>query len=111
MSTAAIGDAFEAIRRRNPAINAFTAVTDRRPLSRGSGPLRGVPFAVKNLFDVAGLTTLAGSKINRDLPPAVQDATAITRLEASGATLVGTLNMDEYAAGYTTENSHYGATR
>jgi AtzE family amidohydrolase len=111
MSTVAIADAFEAIRRRNGSINAFTAVTDRRPLSRSSGPLRGVPFAVKNLFDVAGLTTLAGSKINRDLPPALQDATAITRLEACGANLVGTLNMDEYASGYTTENSHYGATR
>ena len=111
MNAAAIADAFEAIRRRNPAINAFTAITQGRATKHASGPLAGVPFAVKNLFDVAGLQTLAGSKINRDLPPAVEDATAIARLEACGAMLVGTLNMDEYASGYTTENSHYGATR
>lgn len=76
-----------------------------------AGPLKGVPFAVKNLFDVKGITTLAGSKINRELPPAATDATLITRLEAAGAILVGMLNMDEYASGFTTENTHYGPTR
>jgi len=75
------------------------------------GPLAGVPFAVKNLFDVRGLATLAGSKINRDLPPAGDDATVVARLEAAGAVLVGTLNMDEYAYGFSTENTHYGPTR
>jgi amidase/aspartyl-tRNA(Asn)/glutamyl-tRNA(Gln) amidotransferase subunit A len=73
-----------------------------------------VPFAVKNLFDVAGLVTLAGSRVERERPgaaPAATDATAITRLEAAGAILVGALNMDEYAYGFTTENTHYGATR
>jgi aspartyl-tRNA(Asn)/glutamyl-tRNA(Gln) amidotransferase subunit A len=75
------------------------------------GPLAGVPFAVKNLFDVQGLTTLAGSKINRDLPPATHDSPLIERLNAAGAVLVGTLNMDEYAYGFTTENTHYGPTR
>jgi amidase/aspartyl-tRNA(Asn)/glutamyl-tRNA(Gln) amidotransferase subunit A len=71
--------------------------------------LAGVPFAVKNLFDVAGIATLAGSKIERDSPPARRDAVLIRRLEAEGAVLVGALNMDEYAYGFTTENSHYGA--
>src|SRR5262249_25913245 len=75
------------------------------------GPLAGVPFAVKNLFDVAGVTTLAGSKINADRAPANRDATAVGRLRASGAVLVGALNMDEYAYGFSTENTHYGATR
>jgi aspartyl-tRNA(Asn)/glutamyl-tRNA(Gln) amidotransferase subunit A len=70
-----------------------------------------VPFAVKNLFDVQGLPTLAGSKINRDLPPATGDSPLIARLNAAGAVLVGTLNMDEYAYGFTTENTHYGPTR
>ena len=74
-------------------------------------PLAGVPYAVKNLFDVTGLSTLAGSKINRDLPPATADATLITRMRDAGAVLVGTLNMDEYAYGFTTENTHYGPTR
>ncbi|HEY9747244.1 MAG TPA: AtzE family amidohydrolase [Allocoleopsis sp.] len=74
------------------------------------GPLAGVPFAVKNLFDVAGLTTLAGSKIHAEHPPATTDATAVARLKKAGAVLLGALNMDEYAYGFVTENSHYGPT-
>ena len=73
--------------------------------------LAGVPFAVKNLFDIAALPTLAGSKIERDAAPAARDAVLVRRLEAEGAVLVGALNMDEYAYGFTTENTHYGATR
>jgi amidase/aspartyl-tRNA(Asn)/glutamyl-tRNA(Gln) amidotransferase subunit A len=72
-------------------------------------PLLGVPFAVKNLFDVAGITTLAGSKIERGRPAATQDGPLIARLQAAGAVLVGALNMDEYAYGFTTENTHEGA--
>ena len=75
------------------------------------GPLAGVPFAVKNLFDVKGLSTRAGSKINRDLPPAPRDATLIERLEAAGAVLVGALNMGEYAYDFTGENVHDGPSR
>ncbi|MEA2728688.1 MAG: 1-carboxybiuret hydrolase, partial [Acetobacteraceae bacterium] len=76
-----------------------------------SGPLAGVPFAVKNLIDVAGLPTLAGSKINRDHPPAAADAPLIVRLEAAGAILVGALNMGEYAYDFTGENAHDGPSR
>jgi AtzE family amidohydrolase len=104
-----------AIRAGDGALNAFTAVLERRARAtarkRRRGPLAGVPFAVKNLFDVKGLVTLAGSKIQRDAPPAKRDAPLIARLEAAGAVLVGTLNMDEYAYGFSTENSHYGPTR
>jgi AtzE family amidohydrolase len=108
------------IRARDPLLNAFTAVTEERALARARAldeararraalpPLAGVPFAVKNLFDVAGLTTLAGSKINRDAPPAKRDATLIKRLEAAGAILVGALNMGEYAYDFTGENIHDG---
>lgn len=78
---------------------------------RDPGPLAGVPFGVKNLFDVAGLVTRAGSAINLDRPPAQRDATAVARLRAAGAVLVGCLNMDEYAFGFTTENAHAGPTR
>lgn len=102
--------AVAALRERDAAINAFTAFVER-PSANPAGPLAGVPFAVKNLFDVKGLPTLAGSKINRDLPPAARDCTLIQRLEKAGAQLVGALNMDEYAYGFTTENTHYGATR
>jgi 1-carboxybiuret hydrolase len=70
-----------------------------------------VPFAVKNLIDIAGLPTLAGSKINRDHPPAIADATLVTRLEAAGAILVGALNMGEYAYDFTGENCHDGPSR
>ncbi|KAM3097474.1 AtzE family amidohydrolase [Phormidesmis sp. 146-35] len=72
------------------------------------GILAGVPFAVKDLFDIAGVTTLAGSKINAERPPASQDAALVARLKQAGAILIGGLNMDEYAYGFTTENSHYG---
>src|SRR5882672_76828 len=99
-ATEAVEAALDAIKRRNPKLNAFTAVTAERAQARAAaidrdraagrplGPLAGVPFAVKNLFDVKGLPTLAGSKINRDLPAAKRDATLIERLEAAGAILV-----------------------
>ena len=108
---------------RGAAINAFTTVlaeqargdADRvdAALAAGGdpGPLAGLPFAVKNLFDVVGITTLAGSKINRDRPPAVRDARAVAALRGAGAVLVGALNMDEYAYGFTGENAHYGPVR
>lgn len=101
-------------------INAFTSLSRARAyaeadavdLMRARGetlpPLAGVPYAVKNLFDIAGEVTLAGSKVNRGRPPAVEDAVLVQRLRAAGAVLVGGLNMDEYAYGFTTENTHYG---
>jgi AtzE family amidohydrolase len=106
----------------NPKLNAFTDVTADRACGRAAaidarrakgepvGPLAGVPFAVKNLFDVAGLPTRAGSKINRELPPAERDSPLIERLEAAGAVLVGALNMGEYAYDFTGENVHDGAS-
>ena len=110
------------IEARDKALNCFTAVTAQTALANAEeidraiaagvdpGPLAGVPFAVKNLFDVAGLTTLAGSKINALDAPATQDATAVAALKRAGGVLIGTLNMDEYAYGFVTENSHYGPT-
>ncbi len=104
-------------------VNAFTdrtfararaeaaAVDKRRAAGEALPPLAGLPYAVKNLFDIRGLTTLAGSKVNRGLPPAQEDAVLVQRLQAAGAVLLGGLNMDEYAYGFTTENTHYGPTR
>jgi AtzE family amidohydrolase len=104
-------------------IGAFTDVTAERArataraldAANGSGaaagPLAGVPFAVKNLFDVEGITTRAGSRINRDNPPAARDAALVRRLEAAGAVLVGALNMGEYAYDFTGENVHDGPSR
>jgi 1-carboxybiuret hydrolase len=111
------------IEKFNPVLNAFTAVTAERARAKAAaldaaiaagarpGALAGVPFAVKNLIDVAGLPTLAGSKINRDHPPATADAPLVSRLEAAGAILVGALNMGEYAYDFTGENVHYGPSR
>jgi AtzE family amidohydrolase len=107
----------------NPLLNAFTDVTAarartqaealdaRRAAGEALGPLAGVPFAVKNMFDVAGLPTRAGSKINRELPPARRDSPLVERLEAAGAVLVGALNMGEYAYDFTGENIHDGPSR
>jgi aspartyl-tRNA(Asn)/glutamyl-tRNA(Gln) amidotransferase subunit A len=111
------------IRSCDPLLNSFTAVTEQRALAcaqaldaaRARGeptpPLAGVPFAVKNLFNIADLPTLAGAKINRDSKPASRDATLIERLEAAGAVLVGALNMGEYAYDFTGENAHDGPSR
>jgi 1-carboxybiuret hydrolase len=87
------------------------AVDQQRRTTSDAGPLAGVPFAVKNLFDIAGVTTIAGSKIHAERPPAVEDSTVVQRLKSAGAILVGALNMDEYAYGFTTENTNYGPTR
>lgn len=119
----AVEGALARIAAANPVCNAFTAVlaeraqqqarvidADRRA-GRALGPLAGVPFAVKNLFDVAGLPTLAGSRTRENLPVAAADAVLVERLVRAGAVLTGTLNMDAYAYGFTTENSHYGPTR
>jgi len=118
-----IDAALAAIRLRDPVLNCFTAIADTRAIARARmidqdraqkkplGPLAGVPFAVKNLFDVEKLPTRAGAKINRERAPARRDAALIERLEAAGAILVGTLNMGEYAYDFTGENIHDGPSR
>jgi len=120
-AAAVVDDALARIEKLNPALNAFTAVTAERARARAKAvdaahdrhrlPLAGVPFAVKNLFDIAGLPTVAGSKINRADPPASRDSPLIERLEAAGAVLVGALNMGEYAYDFTGENVHDGPSR
>ncbi len=111
------------IERRNPAINAWTQISGQRmreeagrlDRQRREGsplpPLAAVPYAVKNLFDVAGFPTLAGARLFQNRPVAQVDAWAVRQLSASGALLSGMLNMDAYAYGFTTENTHFGATR
>ncbi len=107
----------------NPKVNAFTDVVTERATKRARdldaeiaagqdvGPLAGVPFAVKNLFDIAGLPTRAGSRINDESTPASRDGSLVRRLEAAGAVLVGGLNMGEYAYDFTGENVHAGPSR
>lgn len=116
---AVVEAALARITERNPVLNAFTDITAARALARADdvdagragGALAGVPFAVKNLFDVAGLPTRAGSAINRERAPAARDAALVRRLEDAGAILVGALNMGEYAYDFTGENRHDGPSR
>ena len=116
----AVAAALEAIGRENPRINAFADVLGDDVIAHAqrldrqrapAGPLAGRPFAAKDLFDVAGRPTRAGSRIRADAAPAGKDATAVARLKASGAILVGLTHMDEFAYGFTGENAHYGAVR
>jgi aspartyl-tRNA(Asn)/glutamyl-tRNA(Gln) amidotransferase subunit A len=90
---------------------AEAAAIDAR-IARGEdpGPLAGVPFAVKDLFDVAGLPTTAGSAARAKGPAASADAEAVRRLNAAGAVLCATLNMDAFAYGFATVNADYGTT-
>jgi AtzE family amidohydrolase len=115
--------ALDDIAARDPALNCFTAIFTEHALqearridadlSSGHSPgtLAGVPFAAKDLFDVAGRTTRAGSKLRLAAAPAERDAVLVRRLKAAGAILLGLLNMDEFAYGFSTENTHYGTTR
>lgn len=73
-----------------------------------ASPLAGLPISLKDLFDIAGERTLAGSKARDDAPPAVRDATAVARLKAAGAVVVGRTNMTEFAFSGVGINPHYG---
>ncbi|HMN71018.1 MAG TPA: AtzE family amidohydrolase [Rhodoblastus sp.] len=111
------------IAAQNPRLNAYTAVLAGRArakaadidarIARGErvGPLAGATYCVKNLFDVAGVVTLAGSKINADQEPAPRDASLVRKMEAADAILLGAVNMGEYAYDFTGENAHAGASR
>jgi len=115
--------ALDRIARYNPQIKAVTRVLRDRALAEAAaidakvamgkdpGPLAGVPYGVKDLFDVTGLATTAGAARLVDAPPARSDADAIQRLKAAGAVLVATLNMDEFAYGFVTDNARWGLTR
>jgi 1-carboxybiuret hydrolase len=115
--------ALRRIEERNPSLGAFTDVTVARARAKAAavdatrargeklGALAGAPFAVKNLFDIAGVSTRAGSFVNRENAPATKDATLIARMEEADAILVGALNMGEYAYDFTGENAHEGPSR
>jgi len=116
---AVVEAALARIAAAEPAINAFTDIVAERARKRAveidagkrRGPLAGVPFAVKNLIDIEGLPTRAGSKINAEGPTARRDGALVRKLEAAGAVLLGGLNMGEYAYDFTGENVHYGPSR
>lgn len=93
------------------AMTAAAAVDAAVAEGRDPGALAGVPFGIKDLFDVAGQVTTAGSKVLANDPPATRDAALVARLIDAGAIPVALTNMDEFAYGFATDNSHHGVTR
>jgi aspartyl-tRNA(Asn)/glutamyl-tRNA(Gln) amidotransferase subunit A len=110
------------IERLNPSLNAFITVMADAALAearaaeadvqRGSwrGPLHGIPIALKDLFDTAGVRTTAGSGVFKDRVPS-QDAEVVRRLKTAGAVLVGKANMHEFAFGGSSLVSYFGGVR
>jgi aspartyl-tRNA(Asn)/glutamyl-tRNA(Gln) amidotransferase subunit A len=116
------GEFYKRIAARNPELNAYLALSPERAYAQAdkidalaaSGkplpPLAGVPIAIKDVISTRGVKTTCGSKILENyIPP--YDATAVERLEAAGAVILGKTNCDEFAMGSSNENSAYGAVR
>ncbi len=110
------------IEDKNPKINAYLALSQERAFAQAErvdsaaakgeplGPLAGVPVGIKDVLATRGVATTAGSKILEGyLPP--YDCTAVARMEAAGAVVLGKLNCDEFAMGSSNENSAYGPVR
>jgi aspartyl-tRNA(Asn)/glutamyl-tRNA(Gln) amidotransferase subunit A len=93
---------------KSQAIAAADASDAQRKAGLVPGPLAGIPVSIKNLCNVAGETTLAGSVALDDSPPAKQDAPVVARLRAAGAVIVGSTNMSEFAFSGVGFNPHYG---
>ena len=110
------------IAARNPELNAFLALSPERAYAQADRvdamvatgkplpPLAGVPMAIKDVISTRGVRTTCGSKILENYVPPY-DATAVTRLEAAGAVILGKTNCDEFAMGSSNENSAYGPVR
>ncbi len=93
---------------REQALAAADASDTLREAGLVPSLLAGIPVSIKNLCDVAGETTLAGSKALDDAAPATEDAPVVARLRAAGAVIVGSTNMSEFAFSGVGFNPHYG---
>jgi aspartyl-tRNA(Asn)/glutamyl-tRNA(Gln) amidotransferase subunit A len=93
---------------RTQARAAAAAADALRAAGVAGGPLAGIPISVKDLFDVAGETTTAGSVVLADAAPATADSPVVARLRAAGAVIVGKTNMTEFAYSGVGVNPHYG---
>ena len=115
-------DFYGRIRERDPQLNAYLTLCEERAYAQADHvdtliaagkplpPLAGVPVAIKDVISTRGVRTTCGSKIlEHYVPP--YDATAVERLEAAGAVILGKTNCDEFAMGSSNENSAYGPVR
>ena len=93
---------------KDQALAAAEASDGLRKAGLVPSPLAGIPVSIKNLCDVAGETTLSGSKALDDAKPATEDAPVVARLRAAGAVIVGSTNMSEFAFSGVGFNPHYG---
>ena len=122
LSPADLTEAYLArIEHLQPTVNAYITVTSDRArsdaraaadeITRGTyrGPLHGIPIALKDLYETAGILTTAGSKVHGEYVPK-DDSTAARKLREAGSILLGKTNTHEYAWGTTTNNPHYGPT-
>jgi aspartyl-tRNA(Asn)/glutamyl-tRNA(Gln) amidotransferase subunit A len=113
---------YERIEKKNPRLNVYLCLTKERALAQAAKvdamvakgdplpPLAGIPVGIKDVLVMKGAPATAGSKILQGYRPPY-DATAVTKLEAAGAVLLGKLNCDEFAMGSSNENSAYGPVR
>jgi aspartyl-tRNA(Asn)/glutamyl-tRNA(Gln) amidotransferase subunit A len=113
---------YERIARVNPQLNVYLSLTKERALKQAERvdamaakgdplpPLAGIPVGIKDVLVMQGASATAGSKILKGYHPPY-DATAVAKLEAAGAVLLGKLNCDEFAMGSSNENSAYGPVR
>ena len=118
----AVQAAIDAIEKKEESVHSFVTVDKEGALTRAkevqkliddgtlSGPLAGVPVAIKDNMCTKGLLTTCSSKILYNFLP-TYTAEAVERLEKAGAVIIGKTNMDEFAMGSTTETSAYGETR
>src|SRR5262249_17541360 len=98
------------IDRLNPEMHAFITVIPPEHSVQHAPPLHGVPLSVKDLYDLKGVPTTAGSKVFAGRTPK-EDAAAVKNLKDAGALIVGKTNLHEFAFGVTTINPHYGVAR
>ena len=96
---------------RDAAVAAADASDRLRAVGMVPSPLAGIPVSIKDLCDVAGVTTYAGSRTRQNAPPATRDAPVVARLRAAGAVIVGTTNLTEFAVGGLGLNPHFGDCR
>lgn len=93
---------------RSPVCQHAFLSLNEAPTHRTDGPLGGLPVSVKDLFDVAGEVTTAGSRVLQGQRPALQDAAAVARLKAAGGHIIGRTNMTEFAFSGVGVNPHHG---